>query len=135
MLIDTNRTGTFVPDTFGLSAHNVVGSGSDGSTFWSLFNFEDENVSPAVYVTYATLNDMLIDTNRTGTFVPDTFGLSAHNVVGSGAFVENGTPPLSVPEPSTFGLFGLGLACLAFGAARLARHGPQIDQTGGAFPN
>jgi hypothetical protein len=91
------------------------GSPSTGQAtpiYWNLFNFEEENVSPAVYVTYATLNDMLIDTNRTGTFIPDTFGLSAHNVVGSGAFVENGTPPVSVPEPSTLGLFGLGLACL-----------------------
>jgi hypothetical protein len=115
MLTDTNRTGSFIPDNVGNSAENVVGSGSDGMTYWNLFNIEEENLQNSVYITYASLLDMLTDTNRTGSFIPDSVGNSAENVVGSGAFVMAAT---TVPVPATLALFGLGLAGLAVTARR-----------------
>jgi hypothetical protein len=115
MLNDTNRTGSFVADTVGNSAENVVGSGSDGLTYWNLFNIEEENQQNAVYITYASLDDMLNDTNRTGSFVPDTVGNSAENVVGSGAFVVAAT---EVPAPPALALLGAGLAGLVAGRRR-----------------
>jgi predicted HAD superfamily Cof-like phosphohydrolase len=119
MLLDTNRTGQFVPNTVGGSARNVVGSGSDGASYWSLFNLEGESAADAIYVTYASLSDMLLDANRTGQFVPNTVGGSARNVVGSGASIMGGLPPTPAPEPASFALALLGLACLA--SARVRR--------------
>ena len=51
----------------------AVGSGSDGTTT-GIFNAEGESAADAGAITYATLNDMLNDTNRTGSGVPDGFG-------------------------------------------------------------
>ncbi len=53
MLNDINRTGVFTPSGFG-AGRNVVGSGSDGVTYWNLFNVEGESALDAVYVTYTT---------------------------------------------------------------------------------
>ena len=109
MLNDANRIDTFLPDdTFGGSfAANVVGSGSDGNLFWSLFNVEEETSISSAYVTYSNLDDMLNDANRIDTFLPDdTFGGSfAANVVGSGAFMVPDPNPNPIPEPSAFALF------------------------------
>jgi hypothetical protein len=109
MLNDANRIDTFLPDnTFGGSfAANVVGSGSDGNLFWSLFNVEEETSISSAYVTYSNLDDMLNDANRIETFLPDdTFGGSfAANVVGSGAFMVPDPNPNPIPEPSAFALF------------------------------
>ncbi|WP_186301435.1 PEP-CTERM sorting domain-containing protein [Denitromonas halophila] len=113
MLTDSNRTGSFVPNTTGASAQNVVGSGSDGATYWNLFNLEGESSLDAIYVTYGSLADMLIDSNRTGSFVPNTTGASARNVVGSGASIFEALPPGSVPEPGSVGLVALALMCLS----------------------
>jgi PEP-CTERM motif len=90
----------------------IAGGSTAHAAYWSLFNFEGESAQPAIYVTYATLADMLIDQNRTGTFVPDGFG-AANNVIGSGS---DSIPSVSVPEPGTLALLGLGLA--GFWAAR-----------------
>jgi hypothetical protein len=131
MLNDTNRAGSFIPDTTGASAQNVVGGGSDGTTYWNLFNIEEENQQNAVYITYASLVDMLNDTNRTGSFIPDTTGASAQNVVGSGAFVIS---RIAVPEPVTLSLFGIGLACLGVASRRRKRsdrgstHAPHVSR-------
>lgn len=88
MLLDINRTGVFTPSG-GAAGDNVVGSGSDGlNNYWSIFNIEGESVIKAAYVTYATNVDMVNDTNRTGTWIPDTTaGPQAVNVIGSGAMV------------------------------------------------
>jgi hypothetical protein len=95
MLADTNRLGAFPPGGGG-AARNVVGSGSDGSTYWSLFNEEGESAGSAIYVTYGTLSDMLADTNRLGAFPPGGGG-AARNVVGSGAFVVPHLAPVPLP--------------------------------------
>jgi hypothetical protein len=109
MLADTNRLGIFTPDTFGFGA-NVVGSGSDGSTYWNVFNIEGESTASAAIVTYGDLADMLADTNRLGIFLPDTFGFGA-NVVGSGSdSFPVIAPPPSVPEPGGLAIAGLALA-------------------------
>jgi hypothetical protein len=84
MLLDQNRTGVFTPDDFGFGK-NVVGAGSDGSSYWLVFNVEGESSQSAQLVTYASLDDMLLDQNRTGVFTPDDFGFG-RNIVGSGAF-------------------------------------------------
>src|SRR5690606_39589080 len=78
-----------IPDGFagGGFAQNVVGTGSDGTTYWNLFNIEDETDMAAVFVTYATLADMLNDENRVLSIIPDGFagGGFAQNVVGTGS--------------------------------------------------
>ncbi|WP_291299094.1 PEP-CTERM sorting domain-containing protein [Elioraea sp.] len=105
MLTDSNRTGSFNP---GGAADNVVGTGSDGRTYWSIFNAEGESALSSVIVTYATVADMLTDSNRTGSFNP---GGAADNVVGGGADILQIVP---VPEPGTAALLTVGL--LALGA-------------------
>ncbi|WP_291299096.1 PEP-CTERM sorting domain-containing protein [Elioraea sp.] len=115
MLGDTNRTGLHAPNNFGF-ARNIVGSGSDGETYWNVFNVEEEAAIPANIVTYATLADMLGDTNRTGLHAPNNFGF-ARNIVGSGADILP-RPPVSVAEPGTLALLGVGLAALGFARRR-----------------
>jgi hypothetical protein len=88
-----------------------------GPVYWSLFNIEGENSLTANYVTYATLTDMLGDTNRLGVFVPDSVGFG-RNIVGSGASVMGS---VVVPEPTTGTLFSLGL--LGLGLARRRKPG------------
>ncbi|WP_326534347.1 PEP-CTERM sorting domain-containing protein [Pseudorhodoferax sp.] len=108
MLTDTNRVGLFEPDTAGFGA-NIVGSGSDGRTYWNVFNIEGERDVSAAIVTYASLLDMLTDTNRVGLFEPNSAGFGA-NIVGSGSD-EMGAA--AVPEPGSFALLALGLAVAA----------------------
>jgi hypothetical protein len=71
---------------------------SAGMVYWNLFNLEEESTQNYVYITYDSMGDMLIDTNRTGNFNPNTFGGSSLNVVGSGALEMVMT---IVPEPAT----------------------------------
>jgi len=121
MLADTNRTGVFSPNPLGFGS-NIVGSGSDGSTYWSLFNIEGESAISADYVTYATLDDMLTDSNRTGVFSPNPLGFGS-NIVGSGAFVVS-----PVPVPGALWLFASGLLA-AFGLRRTNRSSKQSVST------
>ncbi len=59
MLVDENRTGVFTPtNPFG---RNIIGSASDGSSYWNVFNIEGESSQSAQFVTYASLVDMLLD--------------------------------------------------------------------------
>jgi len=99
MLNDTNRSSFGVPDTLGFG-NNVVGSGSDGSTYWNVFNQEDESAASSVIVTYNSLIDMLNDTNRAEFGIPNSVGFG-HNIVGSGAFFLPPNGGNSVPEPAT----------------------------------
>lgn len=107
MLTDTNRLGVFTPNSGG-GGRNLVGTGSGGGVYWSLFNFEGESVVPAQYVTYSSLNDMLTDTNRLGVFDPIGGGVGQH-IVGSGSDEGRGG---RVPEPATLALGGLAGALL-----------------------
>ena len=84
MLNDENRTGLHIPDGSGTFGANIVDSGSDGTTYWNLFNIEGESDVKAAFVTYATLADMLNDENRTGLFIADGNGIFGANIVGSG---------------------------------------------------
>jgi hypothetical protein len=77
--------------------------------YWNVFNIEGESSLSARIVTYGTLDDMLNDTNRTGTFTPNAIGAGA-NIVGSGASIEIA----AVPAPATLALLGLGLASLGW---------------------
>jgi len=113
MLNDTNRIGVFTPTgTSPAAAANIIDSGSDGKTYWNLFNIEGESSFPASFITYNTLTDMLNDTNRIGVFTPTgTSPAAAANIVGSGADIAQIT---AVPEPSSLpllcaGIFGFGL--------------------------
>ena len=114
MLGDTNRLGNSSPNSFGFG-RNIVGSGSDGTNYSSLFNIEGESSLTAQYVTYATLTDMLGDTNRLGNFSPNSFGFG-RNIVGSGS--DEMVQVTTVPEPGTLVLFGIGLAGLGFARRR-----------------
>ncbi|WP_270938785.1 PEP-CTERM sorting domain-containing protein [Falsiroseomonas oryzae] len=114
MLADTNRTGVFEPNTAGFG-RNIVGSGSDGSTYWNVFNIEGESSISAAIVTYGTLADMLADTNRIGVFEPNTAGFG-RNIVGSGAVL---TSVAAVPEPAA--LLILGSSTLALAVLRRRR--------------
>ncbi len=121
MLNDSNRTGTFVADQTGDAARNIVGSGSDGLSYWNLFNFEGEDELDSIFVTYSALTDMLNDSNRTGTFVADQTGNAARNIVGTGAFAmreDPGDPVSPVPVPAS-----MPLLAAAFGLLFLAQRG------------
>jgi hypothetical protein len=87
----------------------LAASGTASATYWNVFNIEGESSQSAAFVTYSTLADMLVDTNRLGTFLPNNFAAGA-NIVGSGSDIAfaNG-----VPEPGTLVLLSLGLAGLA----------------------
>ena len=110
MLGDTNRLGVFSPNPLGFGT-NIVGSGSDGTTYWSLFNVENESTLSAQYVTYGSLTDMLGDTNRLGVFTPNPLGFGV-NIVGSGSDEMRGGP-VNVTEPNVLALVGLGVFGIA----------------------
>jgi hypothetical protein len=129
MLNDENRTGTFFPDGTALAAPNVVGTGSDGTTYWNLFNIEGESAVGVGFVTYASLFDMLNDENRTGTFLPSGSILNGrNNIVGTGAFHVPDEPPPVVPLPASAWLMVAGLGALVAARGR-PRHGqPRRDR-------
>jgi hypothetical protein len=107
MLADTNRLGVFTPNHFG-AGQNLVGSGSDGTEYWNLFNIEGESDFSAQYVTYSSLSDMLADTNRLGVFTPNDFG-AGQNLVGTGS--DSFPAPLpAVPEPGSWAMLVIGSA-------------------------
>ena len=122
MLTNANRTGTYTVGGFG---RNIVGSGSDGTTYWNVFNIEGESSVSADIVTYISLSDMLTNANRTGTYTVGGFG---RNIVGSGSDGtggggsggggSGGGSSGTVPEPATLSLLGLGFASLAVMARR-----------------
>ncbi|MGR3322558.1 MAG: PEP-CTERM sorting domain-containing protein [Pseudooceanicola sp.] len=108
MLTDTNRTSVTAPDGPGNSEANIIGSGSDGNLYWNLFNFEGEDSAAANFVTYATLDDMLFDTNRLSVFTPDGPGNSEANIIGSGAFFVPDPP--EIPVPATLPLLATAIS-------------------------
>ncbi|SFR47649.1 PEP-CTERM protein-sorting domain-containing protein [Marinobacter daqiaonensis] len=116
MLLDTNRTSV---NTLGGFGANIVGSGSDGTSYWNVFNIEGESDIGADIVTYGSLADMLTDVNRTSVSTLTGFGA---NIVGSGAF--NFDKGIQVSEPAhwgmlLFGLFGLYLRRRSSNGVRL----------------
>jgi hypothetical protein len=129
MLNDINRLGVFQPMGGG-AGQNVVGSGSDGTTYWNLFNIEGESAITADFVTYATLEDMLNDTNRLGVFQPIGGG-AGQNVVGSGATILSISPPppAPIPLPSSIWLLGIGLTIIGW-SSRRAQQGHSFRKRG-----
>jgi hypothetical protein len=69
-----------------------AGAANASTVYWSLSNFEGESAISATYVTYASLTDMLFDTNRTGNFSPNNFN-AGNNIIGSGASIFKAPPP------------------------------------------
>jgi len=113
MLHDTNRTGVYDPNSSGFGS-NVVSGGSDGKSYWNTFNIEGEHTLTATLVTYGTLLDMLLDTNRLGAFDPNSSGFGG-NVVGSGASVA------PIPAPPAVILLGSAIAFLGWTSRRRSR--------------
>ncbi|MEM6466493.1 MAG: hypothetical protein AAF679_08310, partial [Pseudomonadota bacterium] len=111
MLTDTNRSSV----NFLLGQNNaLVGSGSDGSTYWSLYenNAGGPSSIATTYVTYNSLADMLTDSNRAST----NFLLGQNNaLIGGGAFVPQAVRPIPIGPSGAllltamagFGLLGL----------------------------
>ena len=87
----------------------VFSASAARAAYWKVFNIEGESAISADIVTYASLADMLADTNRTGTFTPSSFG-AGYNLVGSGSDVMRVG---RVPEPGTLALLALCLVGLA----------------------
>ena len=118
MLTDQNRTGSFTANGHAPFGANIVGAGSDGATYWNLFNVEGESSLSAVFDTYATLTDMLTDQNRTGSFTANGHAPFGANIVGTGAMI---VPDIqgSVPTPVPLALLiaGVGLVLLTRAAA------------------
>ena len=102
---DTRRGAGWLYGPLVVAALTFVCASSAEAGYWNVFNIEGENTISADIVTYGTLADMLLDSNRTGVFTPNSFGFG-RNIVGSGAAIR---PVTSVPEPGTLALLGLGL--------------------------
>jgi hypothetical protein len=91
---------------------------ADAATiYWNLFNIEGESDQSTQYVTYGSLNDMLLDVDRTGLFTPNSIGFGK-NIVGSGAF--SAALPTPVPLPAGLWLLIGGIGAL-FGVGRLQK--------------
>jgi hypothetical protein len=120
MLNDENRVSVVIPDGSGGFGRNIVGTGSDGTTYWNVFNREGEDVANAGFVTYATLADMLNDENRVSVVIPDGSGGFGRNIVGTGAFFvpDAPPPPPVVPLPASAWLMVAGLGALAAARGR-----------------
>ena len=88
------------------------------AAYWNVFNIEGDTSLSAQFVTYATLGDMLADTNRLGVFVPNAFDVG-QNIVGSGAEIQQEVP---VPEPATLAILMASILMLALLSRR--RGGP-----------
>ena len=123
MLNGLNNTGLFIPGGQGPTP-SMVGSGSDGSTYWTLLNPEGENSLPAAYVTYATLSDMLNGVNSTGVFTPNGQG-AAENIVGTGAFFLPDVTP--IPLPASVWMFTTALGVLGLFGWRRGRPRPVVS--------
>ena len=89
-------------------------SGRGYAAYWNVFNIEGESQISAEFVTYATLSDMLNDTNRTGEILPSQPLFDA-NIIGGGADIIRDA--VDVPEPGSLALLCMSL--LGFGLLRV----------------
>ncbi len=122
MLNDENRVGEIAADGHTPFGANIVESGSDGATYWNLFNTEGENTFDAVFATYATLVDMLNDENRVAEFAADGYSPFGANIVGTGAFIVSSEMP-EVPLPASGLMLLCGVALLGAGGRLAGRSG------------
>ncbi len=116
MLKDNNRTGSYA-STF----NELVDSDSDGTTYWSIYNFENESSNQSAFVTYGYLNDMLTDNNR------QSYTLTPADLVGSGS---DGQAYWGIFNVETE--FGLNAAIRTFGSLQDLRN--DTNSTGSYNP-
>jgi hypothetical protein len=116
MLNNINPTGFFAP--VGGRQSDIVGTGSDGTTYWNLFNVEGESGIGADFRTYASLTDMLNNVNPIGSFAP--LGGGQSRIVGSGADLHPTEVPVHVPAPALSPVGLLAGLLVLLGVAGLA---------------
>lgn len=108
-----------------IAALIVLASGTVArAAYWNVFNIEGESSVSAAIVTYATLPDMLADTNRLGVSEPNPFGFGV-NIVGSGAEIRQQVP---IPEPAPLAILLTGVLMLAL--VRYRRDGSSVSEHG-----
>jgi hypothetical protein len=79
----------------------------------TLANYAVSTTIPTTWQTFAGATTIAADGNYVVSFVFNSFGVPAKDVVIDQVYIIAGNPPIGVAEPGTLALLGLGLAGLA----------------------